>query len=56
MFPRSMVTVHTWHESGHTVGVQRWELFCGAGFVGPAANSPAVQPAWRWPLWEFLFD
>lgn len=50
------VAVHTWHGRGHTVGIQGWKLSSGAGFVWPAAGSPAVQPALWWPLREFLFD
>ena len=50
------VTVHTRHAGEHAAGIQGWKLSCGAGFVRPASCSPAIQPARRWPLREFLFD
>ena len=36
---------------GMQVGKQGWEQSCGAGFVRPAARSPAVQPAQGLSLW-----
>lgn len=38
----------TWYAGREVLG---WEQSCGAGFVRPAARSPAVQPAQGLSLW-----